>query len=219
MALPDAKTLKKIWSEVPPDYYYRLNYLQTLWHDWKWIVIKYLVTKSGKKPKKVLEVGCSGGHLCGLLQEVFPTAKITGIDVYEPAIREAKARYPKLTFSVADAHKLPFADNSFDLVISSETIEHVLDPAKMLKEIERVMKPTGEALVEMDSGSLPFRFIWYFWTKFGKGKVWRHAHLHPFTSKELERLISGNGFAIAQKHFSHFGMAVSFLVTKHQSIL
>jgi ubiquinone/menaquinone biosynthesis C-methylase UbiE len=212
MNIPDQKRLEEIWAEVPADYYFRLNYLQRLWHDWKWMIIKHLVTQSGKSPKTILEVGCSGGHLAGLMQQLFPKAKITGIDVYEPAVKEAKKRFPKITFLVADAHKLPFKNNTFDLVYCSETIEHVVDPGLMLHEISRVMKKDGEALVEMDSGSPLFRIVWYFWTKFGKGIVWKDAHLHPFTSKELEAVINSNGFAIKEKMFSHFGMAVSFLV-------
>lgn len=212
--LPTEKELQKIWSEVPPDYYFKLNYFQNLWHEWKWLVIKHLVSKNGKIPTTILEVGCNAGHLSGLLHTLFPKAKITGIDVYGASIEEAKKRYPGITFKVADAHKLPFKDNSFGLVVCSETIEHVIDPKKVLEEINRVLKPDGEALIEMDSGSSLFRIIWWFWTTFGKGTVWKNAHLHPFTAKELEALICGNGLSIEQKMFSHLGMAVSFLVRK-----
>ena len=212
----DEKTLREIWAEVPPDYYFKLNYWQNLWHEWKWLVIKHLSTLEMEKQGeaiKILEVGCAGGHLSGLLARIFPKAKIFGIDVYAPAILEAKKRFPKITFKVADAHKLPFKKGTFDLVVCSETIEHVVDPKKMLEEISRVMKKGGRTVVEMDSGSPLFRIIWYFWTHLGKGKVWRHAHLHPFSSHELESLIRGNGFSIRKRVFSHFGMAVSFLVT------
>ena len=217
MHIPNSKRLREIWAEVPADYYFQLNYFQNLWHEWKWIVIKHLVSKNGKTPKTILEVGCNAGHLSGLLHTIFPKAKITGIDVYDQSIVEAKKRYPAITFKVADAHKLPFRDKSFDLVVCSETIEHVVDPAKVFHEISRVLKPGGEVLVEMDSGSALFRTIWWFWTTFGKGKVWKNAHLHPFTAKELELLIRGNGFTIDQKMFSHLGMAVSFLVNKKSS--
>ena len=211
--LPSEKKLKEIWAEVPPDYYFKLNFLQNLWHEWKWLVIKYLVSKNGKAPKTILEVGCNAGHLSGLLHTIFPKAKITGIDVYDEPIIEAKKRYRGITFKIADAHTLPFADRSFDLVVCSETIEHVVDPGKVLHEISRVLNKNGEALVEMDSGSLLFRVIWWGWTTFGKGIVWKNAHLHPFTARELEGLIRSNGFTIDQKTFSHFGMAVSFLVS------
>lgn len=213
MSLPDTKTLKQIWAEVPPDYYYRLNYWQGLWHEWKWLVIKHLALSRSVSPKKILEVGCSSGHLSGLLQELFPRAKVTGIDVYTEAVVEARRRFPQIKFLVADAHRLPFRAGYFDLVICSETIEHVVNPNKVLHEIGRVLKPDGMAIVEMDSGSLLFRTIWFVWTRFGRGRVWKRAHLHPFTANELEQVISGNGLTIRKKMFSHFGMAVSFLIS------
>lgn len=213
--LPDKETLEKIWAEVPPDYYNKLNYGQKLWHEWKWLIIKHLITQNHKRPNKILEVGCSNGHLAGFIASLYPKASVVGIDVYEDAIKLARRSYPKIKFKIADAHRLPFRDNSFDLIVCSETIEHVLNPKKVLYEISRVMKKDGEALVEMDSGSPMFRFIWYFWTNFGKGRVWKYAHLHPFTARELENLISANGFLIKQKTLSHFGMAVSFLISKY----
>lgn len=225
MQIPEDKVLKKIWAEVPPDYYFRLNYFQKLWHEWKWLVIRHLIThgrgspaehsrKRREKHMRILEIGCAGGHLSGLLAGVFPDAEVVGVDVYESAIEEARRRWPNLTFQVADAHRLPFKNGVFDLVMMSETIEHLVDPEKVLHEIGRVLKKDGRALVEMDSGSPLFRLVWFFWTRFGRGRVWSQAHLHPFTAGELENLITGNGFHIREKMFSHFGMAVSFLVSR-----
>lgn len=213
MSIPDQKKLKKIWAEVPADYYFNLNFGQRLWHEWKWLVIKHLLLKQLKTSTKILEIGCAGGHLTSLLGDLYPKARITGIDVYGHSIELAKSRFPKLQFKVADAHDLPFARNTFDLVVLSETIEHVVKPSLVLHEISRVLKRDGQLLIEMDSGSRLFRFVWYMWTRFGRGRVWRQAHLHPFTAKELESLIVSNGFRIQDKLFSHFGMAVSFLVS------
>lgn len=214
MSLPNDQQLEAIWAQVPPDYYFKLNSLQKLWHEWKWLVIKNLAQSEMAQPKKILEVGCAAGHLTALISSIYPETKIIGIDVYKPAIREAKERYPHLEFRIANAQKLPFRDNTFDLVVSSETIEHVVDPDEMLAEIRRVLTPNGRAIIEMDSGSRLFRIIWWFWTTFGKGKVWREAHLHPFSSLELERVISKTHFKIRRRIFSHFGMAVSFLLAK-----
>lgn len=213
--LPDKTTLKKIWAEVPADYYQHLNWLQRQWHDRKWATIRSLVTQDNFAPKSILEVGCSNGHLSELLHQEFPLAKVTGVDVYKPAIVEAMKHYPHITFNVADAHKLPFPDKSFDLVVCSETIEHVVDPSQVIHEMTRVSKTNGRTLIEMDSGSPLFRLVWFLWVNLGKGKVWKHAHLHPFTASELEREILSNGFTVIEKIFSHLGMAVSFLVTKN----
>lgn len=205
--------LEAIWAQVPPDYYFSLNYGQKLWHEWKWLVFKHLLTTYSGNPKTILEVGCAAGHVSEALRLLYPTARVTGIDVYASAVSEAKKRYPHITFRVADAHKLPFPDHTFDLVVCSETIEHVVDPAKVISEMKRVTSKNGHILIEMDSGSLLFRGIWYVWTKFGSGKVWKNAHLHPFKASELEMVIRGQQLNIKKKLLSHFGMAVSFIAS------
>ena len=145
---------------------------------------------------------------------ILPKSHICGIDAYKEAIYFGKKKYPQIKFKVADAHKLPFRANSFDLVVCYETIEHVSNPMKMLKEMQRVLKKDGIAVVAMDSGNLLFRIVWFIWEN-TKGKVWQKAHLHPFKHKALEKLIERYGFTILKKKFSHFGMEVTFLL-KHK---
>ncbi|MBI4058507.1 methyltransferase domain-containing protein [Candidatus Gottesmanbacteria bacterium] len=208
------RSLERIWAQVPPDYYFNLNILQTVWHTRKWQVIYKLLSRQAIKPRRILEIGCSAGHLTNLLNTTYPRSKIIGIDVYEPAIQEAERRFPDVKFIMADAHALPFRSRMFDLVVCSETIEHVLNPKKVLQEMMRVLTPRGHSLIEMDSGSILFRSVWYVWTTFGKGTVWKGAHLHPFKAKELEALIIAQGYTIKQKVSSHLGMAVTFLTAR-----
>ena len=141
----------------------------------------------------------------------FPKGQVVGIDAYPRAIELARKKYPHIKFVIGDAHRLPFKNNCFDLVVCYETIEHVVNPDLVLKEIHRVLAKKGLAVVEMDSGNPLFRLVWFFWEK-TKGKVWQGAHLHPFHHSELERLILKSGFKIVKKQFSHLGMAVSFLL-------
>ncbi|MBI4058759.1 class I SAM-dependent methyltransferase [Candidatus Microgenomates bacterium] len=206
--------LEKIWQQVPPDYYEKgvtENILQWWWHGQKINTFQKLVDK--KNPPNILDVGCAGGMMTYKISQLLPASQITGIDVYDKAIQHAKKKYPRLKFIVCDAHRLPFKDNTFDLVICYETIEHVVKPETVLSEIRRVMKKNGIAIVTMDSGSLLFRIVWWFWER-TRGKVWQGAHLHPFHHQELGQLIKKTKFKILQKHFSHLGMEVSFILTK-----
>jgi len=68
---------------------------------------------------------------------------VTGVDVDPGAIRFARARYPGAEFVCASAASLPFEDDHFDAVVSIETIEHLPEPAKALREFARVCKPGG----------------------------------------------------------------------------
>jgi len=212
--MKNKRELNKIWSQVPPNYYdnaTETNLLQKYWHSQKINTLQKLI--AFQKFKKILDVGCAGGYMANKVNYIFPKSKITGIDVYKESIDYAKKKYPNINFIVADAHKLPFKDNTFDMVICYETIEHVVNPKKVLAEIKRVMKKNGKALVVMDSGSPLFRGVWYVWEN-TKGKVWKGAHLHPFHHTELEKVIKSVGLKISKKHFSHFGMEVSFLLKK-----
>ncbi|OGD85269.1 hypothetical protein A3B51_02435 [Candidatus Curtissbacteria bacterium RIFCSPLOWO2_01_FULL_41_18] len=212
------KRLKEIWAQVPPDYYdkgIKNNPFQKIWHNHKLTqVLKFLPKGPSKKLStiKILDVGCSSAVLTAEIAKALPKSKVIGLDSYKDAILFARKKYPRLSFVVADAHKIPFRNKRFDIVVCTETLEHVVDPKRVLAEIKRVLKKDGRAIISMDSGSFLFKTIWFFWTK-TKGKVWESAHLHEFNAKLLEKLIREAGFKIKKKNLSHFGMAVTLLAS------
>lgn len=208
------KKLDDIWKQAPPDYYdegMRSNLFQFIWHTNKIRVFKKIVKKEWNF--QILDVGCASGFMTNKIASLFPDSRVTGIDVYKDAISLAKQKYHSISFIVGDAHKISFPDNTFNLTVCYETIEHVLEPEKVLREMHRVTKKDGTAVVAMDSGNLLFRLIWWFWEK-SKGRVWQGAHLHPFHHTELEKAIKKSGFKIKKKYFSHLGMEVLFVLGK-----
>lgn len=213
------KRLEAIWAQVPPNYYdvgIEKNLLQKMWHTRKLAEVIKLIPTNPRKNPKVLDIGCSSAILTAHVARHLPKSKIVGLDSYKAAIDFAKKKYPHISFVTADAHKIPFKDKSFDIIICTETLEHVVDPLGVIKEMKRILKKDGQAIISMDSGSLPFRVVWYFWTK-TKGKVWEDAHLHEFNAKLLAGLIKKAGFKIKKENLSHFGMSVTFLAI-HRSI-
>ena len=93
---------------------------------------------------KVLDAGCGEGTLSIMMAQ--KGAIVTAFDLSEPNI-SASRRYAlenkvgdKIEFLIGDAEKLPFPDNSFDLVVSSHVLEHVPDFNKGLSEVMRVTK-------------------------------------------------------------------------------
>ncbi|OGD94506.1 hypothetical protein A3F02_02010 [Candidatus Curtissbacteria bacterium RIFCSPHIGHO2_12_FULL_38_9b] len=206
------KHLEEIWAQVPVNYYdlgIANNPFQKFWHKQKLAQILKLLPFA---PEKVIDIGCSSAVLTAEIAKRLPKSNVIGVDSYKAAIDFARKKYPHMEFFAADAHKLPFKSNTFDLVICTETLEHVIDPFGVLKEIKRLLKRDGKVIISMDSGSLLFRIAWYFWTKF-KGKVWKDAHLHEFNTNILENLIKKSGFRIKIKKISHFGMSVIFLAS------
>ncbi len=96
---------------------------------------------------RVLDVGCGGGQIA----QAFASggARVIGFEVnYEKAADVARRSIMNgLTGSLralaADAHQLPFEDNSFDLVILSDVLEHVKKPGIVVQEVDRVLRPGG----------------------------------------------------------------------------
>jgi SAM-dependent methyltransferase len=91
----------------------------------------------------VLDVGCAEGYFIKVVSDRFGAAA-WGVDLSTTALAKAHRLYG-LPVAAAEATRLPFADGSFDLVISTEVIEHVLDPDLMVAEMRRVSR--GSVLV------------------------------------------------------------------------
>jgi ubiquinone/menaquinone biosynthesis C-methylase UbiE len=97
------------------------------------------------KGMSILDAGSGNGALSIAFAEAG--AKVSGVEI-EPELvdianRQAIACHVSPKFHVYDGKKLPFPDNSFDSVISVSVFEHVDDPGMYLKEIWRVLKPSG----------------------------------------------------------------------------
>ncbi len=103
------------------------------------------------RPQNILDVGCGIGGSSLYLAEKFG-ARVTGITLSPVQANRAKERaraaglQSKTDFQVANALDMPFADNSFDLLWSLESGEHMPDKAKFLQECYRVLKPGGKLI-------------------------------------------------------------------------
>lgn len=205
---------QEIWGKVPVDYYQKgttSNFFQKIWHHFKLKSAKKIL--KNHQFNKCLDIGCASGYMLSKMALTYPYAKYFGLDVYNEAIKSAKIIYPNIEFQVGFAERLPFKNESFDLITFYETIEHVENPQLALKEIKRVLRKTGIAVIAMDSGSFLFRLVWLIWEN-TTGKVWKGAHLHPFHHSELEKLIKKSGLKIKEKFFTHLGMEVTFILVK-----
>jgi ubiquinone/menaquinone biosynthesis C-methylase UbiE len=98
---------------------------------------------------KVLEIGCGLGTDGARFAEAG--ADYTGVDLTDAAIELARKRFELFSlpgeFQTADAEKLHFADDSFDLVYSHGVLHHTPDTERAVREIYRVLRPGGRAVV------------------------------------------------------------------------
>jgi O-antigen biosynthesis protein len=97
--------------------------------------------------KRVLDAGCGAGYGSAELAQM--AASVVAIDVAPEAIAFAHAHYerPNLRFEEASCTALPFEDAAFDLVVAFEVIEHLEDWHGFLREVRRVLAPSGQLIV------------------------------------------------------------------------
>jgi len=104
---------------------------------------------SETKNLRVLEIGCGLGT--DGAQFAKAGADYTGVDLTDAAVELAQKRFELFglpgTFRTADAERLDFPDDSFDIVYSHGVLHHTPDTAGAVKEVHRVLKPGGRAVV------------------------------------------------------------------------
>lgn len=102
---------------------------------------------------KILDIGCGTGLLAIEFAKNLSGVEITGLDLSDVALEVARDNVQKsevierISFQKGDAEDIPFADNAFDLVISSNTLHLIMNPIKMFNEIHRVLKTKGKFFI------------------------------------------------------------------------
>jgi len=91
-------------------------------------------------PSTILDVGCGEGFTLTRLQEEKIGKTLSGVDNFDKAIELGKKVNPSLKIKKGDIYNLPYKDNSFDLVLCMEVLEHLEKPDKALDELKRVSK-------------------------------------------------------------------------------
>jgi 2-polyprenyl-3-methyl-5-hydroxy-6-metoxy-1,4-benzoquinol methylase len=114
---------------------------------WHQLANELLDSKRDLVGRPTLEIGCGrGGFAASLCKR---GAKVTACDFSSTALDLARREFSTLDIDWirADIQELPFADSSFETVISCETIEHVPSPSKAIAELARVLRPGGRLVL------------------------------------------------------------------------
>lgn len=113
-------------------------------YDGRWAVVAKALVDQYKLPlnAKILDVGCGKGFLLHELKKLLPEAVVTGIDISEHALKDAKEEVKPFLRKALAQDKYPFKDKEFDLVFSNTTLHnlYVFELKMALQEIERVGK-------------------------------------------------------------------------------
>jgi ubiquinone/menaquinone biosynthesis C-methylase UbiE len=175
---------QKVYDEIHKFFIEKENVESLYSEDLKWI--DNLFIKLCGRGKKILDIGSGNGKLAFAMAE--KKNEVIGLDISKVAISIAQERQMKLnrelpvSFIHGDARKLIFDDNTFDVIVSQDLVEHITeDDFKIhLKEVNRVLKPGGSYL---------------FWTPSAlKGGSSHGLHIKEYTFNELDTIIKETRF-------------------------
>lgn len=172
-----------------------------------WTIFEWLGPTDGQT---ILDCGCGRGFYLKMLRHLGG-ARLFGVDLELPYLRKAHrntADLPAILVSNASIYELPFPDGTFDAVILSEILEHVERDVDALREVRRVLKPGGLALITVPHADYPF---WWdpinktletlLGTHIGRGPfagIWAF-HVRLYTPERLREAVLEAGFRIEEE--------------------
>ena len=153
---------------------------------------EFVIPGSNVPNLRILDLGCGRGWLTSLLANY---GSVLGIDPVPAAIERAKILFPKLDVRVAESANLISEgfEGQFDLVVSSEVIEHVVSNEKpeFVRNLNRLLKPNGFAILTTPRGEL-----WKKWQRLGNGEQPVEEWI---TESELKKLCESAGFRVVKR--------------------
>lgn len=156
--------------------------------------------------RRICDLGCGNGFLAGQL--AASGYDVTGVDASATGVEIARENYPGVNFvhSGIDA-RLPavLRPASFDLVVSSDVIEHLYRPSDLLESASALLGPGGHLLI-----GTPYHGYLKNLALSAAGRMdahftalWDGGHIKFFSVKTLSELVSGHGFT--DLHFTYYG--------------
>ncbi|MCG8326526.1 MAG: class I SAM-dependent methyltransferase [Chitinophagales bacterium] len=184
----------------------------------RYLFVKNSLNKLAKEQKfeKALNLGTGEGDYDQMI--VRHCSHLTSCDINEADIAYAKqlnAGVKNLDYQVEDALNLSFEDNTFDLIISVDVIEHVGQPERMVEEICRVLRPGGIAMVTFPSLDFPITYdpinrvlSWFGNKKIPQG-AYAFGHEYLIPPKGFRAWSEGNGMiVVGEKNLSGYLIAL-----------
>ncbi len=144
--------------------------------------------KSQTPNRKILDVGCGTGGNLEMLKK-FGAAE--GVDVSDDALEFCKSK--GLTVHKGLAEKLPFADESFDVVTALDVVEHLDDDVAGLKEMNRVLKTGGKTLIFVPA----FMWLWGVQDDVSNHRI-------RYTKKQIVERLEKSGFEIERATYANW---------------
>lgn len=95
----------------------------------------------------VLDISCGDGDFLAVLRSYFPELDLHGIDISPEYIESARAKHSWATLATGNAEEVPYADDTFHVVLSCMSLHHYRKPHLVFSEAARVLRPGGRLYV------------------------------------------------------------------------
>ena len=197
----------------------RMGKYPSIVEEFRYPKVKGLITKwlEPKNGEMILDLGCGVGWFIFEIMKIHHKIDLffVGLDpaisnIYWLNYRSREENKDNLLGILGEAESLPFSDNLFDKIITSEVIEHIFDKGKAINQMHRVLKPNGKAIICVWN-KLQLKFLFRKKETYIKwGKYSRYYYF--FSYFELKKLLKKSGFKIFKSNF--FGKNICFIVEK-----
>lgn len=160
-----------------------------------------------RKGERILDIGCGTGYYIAGIARAGSTP--VGVDVAPNYVRQARdyvtqslnGSWSSQHMAAADAKHLPFADGTFDAVLMTEVLEHLIDYPRSLEEIVRVLKSEGRAVITTPSRLSPLNAAFHW--KARRRRYAFHEHVTELAPGEFLRAMR-RSFQDVELSFANF---------------
>lgn len=132
---------------------------------------------------RLLDVGCGTGFVIDLAKDLF--LQIDGVDITQPMLDKVDLSSGNIRLHNAPAQKLPFADSTFDAVTAYAFLHHLEDYKPVLVEMARVLRPGGQAYVDLE----PNRLFWETMTRLEQAPDLVRAGYSDIVAREINSVL------------------------------
>lgn len=158
----------------------------------------------------VFDVGCGQGALIRILSERGVVEKSYGVELVAEAAEEARKFTHEIWNESIESFDPPIRAQSLDYVICADVLEHLRDPASILRRLRKFLKQDGRMIVSLPNASNR-RLLW----DLALHNEWRYApsgimdatHLRWFTRKSAQRLLEEAGLRVLHSEYVFWGKA------------
>lgn len=204
------------WSEeVPHSYFYNTRK-----------IMDYLSSCADGKVKSILDIGCGNGHIANFLKS--KGYDVVGVDYSKQAIDLAKKTYPNIPFykiAVEDENLDNLFEKDFNLIICTEVISHIYDPAILFHVAKKNLNKDGSLIIITPYHGYLKNLAMAILGKWGNhlSPNWTGGHIKFFDINQLQELAINNGFDIQListiGRFKYLAKNIFLVCTPSQNIL